>query len=129
MKRARTLYQSGFIKPNGHLDESAHNYKTYLVKADGSFNDKHHIWRTRGVAQNNQIQSGRSDLVRYQFRVPANAMGTLHLKTRLQYRRFTRVFSDYALGKSLDYPVVTMASAQYVMRVGENGPVPAGEIP
>ncbi|MDQ3174664.1 MAG: tetratricopeptide repeat protein [Acidobacteriota bacterium] len=125
----KTLYQSGFIKPNGHLDESAHNYKTYLVKADGSFNDKHHIWRTRGVAQNNQIQSGRSDLVRYQFRVPANAMGILHLKTRLQYRRFTRVFSDYALGKSLDYPVVTMASAQYVMRVGENGPVPAGEIP
>ena len=128
-EKGKTLYQSGFIKPNGHLDESAHNYKTYLVKADGSFNDKHHIWRTRVVAQNNQIQSGRSDLVRYQFRVPANATGTLHLKTRLQYRRFTRVFSDYALGKSLDYPVVTMASAQYVMRVGENGPVPAGEIP
>lgn len=128
-EKGKTLYQSGFIKPNGHLDESAHNYKTYLVKADGSFNDKHHIWRTRVVAQNNQIQSGRSDLVRYQFRVPANATGTLHLKTLLQYRRFTRVFSDYALGKSLDYPIVTMASAQYVMRVGENGPAPAGEIP
>jgi tetratricopeptide (TPR) repeat protein/nitrate/TMAO reductase-like tetraheme cytochrome c subunit len=124
-----TLYHSGFIKPNGFLDESAHNYKTYLVKPDGSYNDKHQIWRTRGIAQNNQIQSGRSDLVRYQFRVPAQASGTLHLKARLQYRRFTRVFSDYALGKSLDYPTITMTSAQYAMRIGANSPVPAAEIP
>lgn len=125
----KTLYQSGFIKPNGYLDESAHNYKTYLVKTDGSYNDKHHIWRTRGIAQNNQIQSGRSDLVRYQFRVPADASGSLHLRARLQYRRFTRVFSDYALGKSVDYPIVTMASTEYAMRVGDNAPVPASEIP
>lgn len=125
----KTLYQSGFIKPNGYLDESAHNYKTYLVKTDGSYNDKHHIWRTRGVAQNNQIQSGRSDLVRYQFRVPADANGSLHLRARVQYRRFTRVFSDYALGKSVDYPIVTMASAEYAMRAGDNNAVPTSEIP
>jgi len=127
--QGKTLFQSGFIKPNGYLDESAHNYKTYLVKLDGSYNDKHHIWRTRGVAQNNVIQSGRSDVARYQFRVPADVSGSLHLKARLQYRRFTRVFSDYALGKSVDYPIVTMASAQYVLRVGENTPLPASEIP
>ena len=125
----KTLFQSGFLKPNGYLDETAHNYKTYLVKLDGSYNDKHHIWRTRGIAQNNLIQSGRSDVARYQFRVPAEVAGPLHIKARVQYRRFTRVFSDYALGKSVDYPIVTMASAEYVMRIGENAPVPASEIP
>jgi tetratricopeptide (TPR) repeat protein len=125
----KTLYHSGFIKPNGYLDESAHNYKTYLVKTDGSYNDKHHIWRTRGIAQNNQIQSGRSDLVRYQFRVPVEARGTLRLSARLKYRRFTRVFSDYALGKFVDYPIVNMATAVYAMHIGDNSPVSAGEIP
>ena len=125
----KTLYQSGFIKPNGYLDESAHNYKTYLVKTDGTYNDKHFIWRTRATAQNNQIQSGRSDLVRYQFRVPAEGTGSLKLTARLKYRRFTRVFSDYALGKSADYPIVTMASAEYLLRVGDNVPVPASDIP
>ncbi|MEP6741855.1 MAG: tetratricopeptide repeat protein [bacterium] len=125
----KTLYQSGFIKPNGYLDESAHNYKTYLVKTDGSFNDKHLIWRTRAIAQNNQIQSGRSDLVRYQFRVPAAGHGPLKLTARLKYRRFTRVFSDYALGQSVDYPVVTMTSAEYIMRVGDNSALLASEIP
>jgi hypothetical protein len=118
------LYHSGFIKPNGYLDESAHNYKTYLVKADGTYNDKHHIWRTKVFAQNNQINSGRSDLARYQFRVPADAAGSLHLTARVRYRRFTRVFSDYTLGKSIDYPIVTMASNSYDLRIGKNAAMP-----
>lgn len=125
----KLLYQSGFIKPNGYLDESAHNYKTYLIKADGTFNDKHHIWRTRTFAQNNQIQSGRSDVARYQFRLPAEVTGTLHLVARVQYRRFTRVFSDYVFGKSLNYPIVTMATAEYALRIGDNVPVPASVLP
>lgn len=118
----QTLFNSGFIKPNGYLDEGAHNYKTYLVKADGSFNDKHHIWRTKITAQNNQIQSGRSDVARYQFTVPAHAQGALHLAARVRYRRFTRVFQDYALGKSIDYPIVTMAATEYALKLGANEP-------
>ena len=119
-QKGAVLYRSGFIKPNGHLDDSAHNYKTYLVKADGSYNDKHHIWRTRVIAQNNQIHSGRSDMARYQFRIPATATGALQLTARVKYRRFTRVFSDYSLGKSVDYPIVTMATTQYTMQIGNN---------
>jgi len=116
----KMLYRSGFIKPDGYLDEFAHNYKTYLVKSDGTYNDKHHIWRTRVFAQNNQINSGRSDMARYQFTVPPNPAGALHLTARVRYRRFTRVFNDYALGKSVDYPIVNMAAAEYVMRIGDN---------
>jgi tetratricopeptide repeat protein/cytochrome c554/c'-like protein len=116
----KTLYRSGFIKPDGYLDESAHNYKTYLVKSDGTYNDKHHIWRTRTFAQNNQINSGRSDVARYQFNVPENITGAMHLTARVRYRRFTRVFSDYVLGKSVDYPIVTMATTEDVMAVGQN---------
>lgn len=120
----KVLYQSGFIKPNGYLDESAHNYKTYLVKADGSYNDKHHIWRTKIISQNNQIHSGRSDVTRYQFRVPADVQGAMKLTARLRYRRFTRVFSDYVLGHSINYPIVTMATSEYLMNIGENKPQP-----
>jgi len=120
----KMLYRSGFIKPDGYLEESAHNYKTYLVKADGTYNDKHHIWRTRVFAQNNQINSGRSDVARYQFTLPSGAAGGLHLTARVRYRRFTRVFSDYVLGKSVDYPIVTMAATEYVMRIGDNPALP-----
>jgi Tfp pilus assembly protein PilF len=116
----KAIYWSGFIKTDGYLDEAAHNYKTYLVKADGTYNDKHHIWRTRVFAQNNQINSGRSDVARYQFQVPQDAAGALRITARVRYRRFTRVFSDYVLGKSVDYPIVTMASNEFLLRVGNN---------
>lgn len=116
----KTLFRSGFIKPDGYLDETAHNYKTYLVMADGSFNDRHHIWKTRVIAQNNMIGSGRSDIARYRFQLPKDLNDSIKITARLKYRRFTRVFSDYALGKSVDFPVVTMATAEYTMRLGDN---------
>jgi Tfp pilus assembly protein PilF len=127
----KTLFRSGFIKPDGYLDESAHNYKTYIVMADGSFNEKHFIWKTRVVAQNNQIGSGRSDIARYRFQIPKDLSDALKITARLKYRRFTRVFSDYALGKSVDFPVVTMATAEYTVRLGENvAPAPVkGSMP
>ncbi len=106
------LFKSGFIKPSGELDERAHAYKTYLVFPDGSLNDLHHIWRTRVVAHNLSIQSGRSDLARFKFTIPAGVTGRIKLNAKLQYRRFTRAFSDYALGRSVDYPIVMMAQSE-----------------
>lgn len=120
----RMLYRSGYIKPNGYLDESAHNYKTYLVKADGTYNDKHFIWRTRTFAQNNQIPSGRSDVARYQFQIPTDIKDGVRLTARLMYRRFTRVFSDYVLGRSVDYPIVSMAATEYLLHIGNNSATP-----
>ncbi len=115
----KVLYKSGFVKRDGDLDEKAHCYKTYLVKADGSYNDVHQIWKTRVIAQNLAIQSGRSDLARYRFLIPGNLTGQIKLTAKLQYRRFTRVFSDYSLKKSIDLPIVTMATSERVLLISD----------
>jgi tetratricopeptide (TPR) repeat protein len=120
--QGQALYKSGYIKPDGYLDEYAHNYKTYLVKPDGSANEFHYIWQTRVIPQNLAIPSGRSDVARYRFTVPENLSGALKLSAKLKYRRFTRVFSDYSLGKSTDFPIVTMASTEKILNIGENVP-------
>jgi tetratricopeptide (TPR) repeat protein len=114
----KTLYKSGFIKPDGYLDEWAHAYKTYLVKEDGSINNLHFIWQTKTIAQNAVIPSGRSDVARYKFKIPAGVGGNIKLTAALKYRRFTRVFSDYALGKKTDLPIVTMATTGLTINVG-----------
>jgi tetratricopeptide (TPR) repeat protein/nitrate/TMAO reductase-like tetraheme cytochrome c subunit len=116
----KTLYKSGFIKPNGHLDDRAHSYKTWLVFGNGKVNDLHHIWETRVVAHNLQIQSGRSDVARYKFTIPSNIQGSIKLTAKLKYRRFTRVYSDYVLNKSVDLPIVTMATSERVLNIGQN---------
>jgi len=114
----KTIYKSGFIKPDGFLDELAHTYKTYLVREDGSINNLHYIWQTKTIAQNAVIPSGRSDVARYKFKIPAGIGGQIKLAASLKYRRFTRVFSDYALGKKSDLPIVTMASTELSINVG-----------
>ena len=115
----KVLYKSGFIKPDGYLDEKAHTYKTWLVKENGELNDLHFIWQTKVVSQNAAIQSGRSDLARYKFVIPKNIVGQVKLTAKLQNRRFTRVYQDYTLGKKVDYPIVTMAKSERVLNVGE----------
>ncbi|MGI9054492.1 MAG: multiheme c-type cytochrome [Pyrinomonadaceae bacterium] len=114
----KAIYKSGFIKPDGKLDEKAHAYKTHLVKADGSYNDLHHIWQTKTVAYNLAIQSGRSDLARYKFTVPENIGGKINLTAKLMYRRFNRTFSNYVLNKSEDYPIVEMAKSERGFLIG-----------
>ncbi len=114
----KTLYKSGFIKPDGSLDEYAHAYKTHLVKEDGTYNDLHFIWKTRTAAYNLAIPSGKSDLARYKFTIPENIGGQIKLTAKLQYRRFTRVYSDYVLGKSTDLPIVMMAKSERIFAVG-----------
>ena len=116
----KPLYKSGYIKPDGYLDEYAHNYKTYLVQPDGSPNELHHIWKTRVIPQNLAIPSGRSDVARYRFAIPANLSGGISIVAELKYRRFTRIFSDYALGKTADYPIVTMAHSEKSLKIGDN---------
>lgn len=115
----RVLYKSGYIDGNGDLDTRAHNYKTYLVKPDGSFNDLHHIWQTRVVAYNNAIPSGKSDLARYRFEVPEGVEGEFRLTAAVKYRRFTRVYSDHAMGREMDFPIVTMAESNETFLVGD----------
>lgn len=117
----KTLFKSGYFGPDGSLDSKAHSYKTYLVRKDGSLIDKHHIWQTRVVAYNNSIQSGKSDISRYKFIVPDNYKGKLKLTAKINYRRFTRVYSDYVLGRSVDLPVVTLAETKETVSVGEKG--------
>ena len=121
-EKGETLFKSGYFDKNGDLDESAHNYKTYLVTEDGKLNDLHHIWLTKVVAHNNSIQSGRSDITRYRFEIPSGISGSIVLKASVDYRRFTKVYSDYVIGKDTKLPVVTMAETSEKLFIGSKKP-------
>jgi Flp pilus assembly protein TadD len=116
----QTIYHSGFIKPDQTLDESAHVYKSILLDESGRAITRHQMWLARVKAYDNAIPSGRSDIARYHFRVPANvrtgAFISLTLRARLNYRRFIQEYTSYVLQQrrvlSLNIPVVQMAAAE-----------------
>jgi tetratricopeptide (TPR) repeat protein len=116
----KVLSESGFLKPGGDLDERAHSFNNRLINVKGTLNDLHQVWDNRVVAYNNTIQSGRSQVVRYTFTMPAGATDSVTLTATVKYRRFDQHFMDFGMAKHYEEPIVDMASVSRVIRVGEN---------
>ncbi len=116
------IYHSGFLKPDGAVEEHSHKFQSVQVTELGKAVRHHNIWETRGRAYDNFIAPGRSELVRYQFTIPKTANGPLRVSVRVLYRKFNRFFSDYALGKSVDLPIVEMAGQTITLNLGESRP-------
>jgi tetratricopeptide (TPR) repeat protein len=118
----RTLMHSGAIQPNGDLDPRAHSFTNRLVNIKGQINDLHQVWDNRVVAYNNTIASGRSQLVRYQFKLPADAKGPISVTARVNYRRFDQHFMDFGMGKHYEMPIVAMSERTRTFVIGDNPP-------
>jgi Flp pilus assembly protein TadD len=118
----RTIMDSGALEPDGSLDPSAHSFTNRLINVRGTLNDLHQVWDTRVIAYNNTIVSGRSQIVRYEFTVPAGATGPITLTAKVNYRRFNQHFTDFVMGKRFDVPVVEMASRTRTLALGDNPP-------
>ncbi|HEV3468500.1 MAG TPA: tetratricopeptide repeat protein [Pyrinomonadaceae bacterium] len=121
----KTIFHSGFLKPDGTLDERAHVYKAILLDETARPVTRHQVWSTRIKAYDNFVGSGRSDLARYRFRVPkeAAALSGLTLRARVNYRRFIHEYTEYVLNRRnashLKMPVVRMAEASVKLSVRE----------
>jgi tetratricopeptide (TPR) repeat protein len=118
----KTIYQSGFINADGTLDRRAHSFTNRPVNVDGEFVDNHKVWTIHSVAYDNTIQSGRSTLVRYEFRVPKQATGALTLTARVDYRHLRQSYLNNVFG--LDhpaYPIVELASRTRTLHIGATG--------
>lgn len=84
------FYASGRIDPEtGELDPSSEQYRSYWHRRDGTrfvsrvANDLYTLIYAK------RIGPGTADVVRYRFRVPDDASGTLELKATLRYRKFS----------------------------------------
>jgi tetratricopeptide (TPR) repeat protein len=116
----RAIMHSGALQPDGSLDPRAHSFTNRLVNKMGGLNDLHQVWDTRVVAYNNTIQSGRSQIVRYEFKVPADAVGPIAITARVNYRHFNQHFIDYAVPHHEAMPVAEIASRTRTLALGAN---------
>lgn len=113
----KTVYHSGFIRPDKTLDESAHVYKAVLLDPYSRPLTRHQVWLGTAKAYDNFINAGRSDIARFRFRVPAGVREatSLTLRARVNYRRFIQEYTDRVLERrnvKLDVPVVQMAESE-----------------
>jgi tetratricopeptide (TPR) repeat protein len=119
------IYQSGFLKPDGMLDTSAHSFTNRPVDLTGNFVDNHKVWTIHSMAYDNTIQAGRSALIRYQFHIPEDAKGPLTITARVNYRHFRQSYLNNVFGKDHPvYPVVEIASRSRTLNIGDNPATP-----
>lgn len=117
------IYHSGFLKPDGMLDPRAHSFTNRPVNDLGEFVENHKVWTIHSVAYDNTIQAGRSVLVRYKFRLPADARGAFTITARVNYRHLRQSYLNNVLGKDHPaYPIVEIAARTRVLKIGENRP-------
>jgi tetratricopeptide (TPR) repeat protein len=119
----KEIYHSGFLKPDGLIDPRAHSFTNRPVTDEGEFVDNHKVWTIHSVAYDNTIQAGRSVLVRYQFRIPADATGAVTITAKVNYRHLRQSYLNNIFGKDHPaYPLVEIASRTRVLKIGENAP-------
>jgi Tfp pilus assembly protein PilF len=115
------IYHSGFLKPDGSLDTRAHSFTNRPVDENGAFVDNHRVFAIHSVAYDNTIQAGRSTVVRYEFRVPADAKGPLTISARVNYRHLRQSYLNNIFGTDHPaYPVVEIAARTRTLNIGDN---------
>jgi tetratricopeptide (TPR) repeat protein len=118
------IYDSGYLKPDGMLDERAHSFTNRPVDLTGSFVDNHKVFTIHSMAYDNTIQAGRSALVRYQFHVPEGAKSPLTITARVNYRHLRQSYLNNVLGKDHPaYPLVELAATTRTLNIGDNPPM------
>jgi Tfp pilus assembly protein PilF len=117
----KEIYQSGFLKPDGMLEPSAHSFTNRPVDVTGDFVDNHVVSAIHSMAYDNTIQSGRSTLIRYQFHLPANVKGPVTLRAQVNYRHLRQSYLNNIFGPDHPaYPIVEIASRTQTLNIGEN---------
>ena len=115
------VYDSGYLKPDGMLDEGAHSFTNRPVDLTGSFVDNHKVFTIHSMAYDNTVQAGRSALVRYQFHIPEGAKSPLTITARVNYRHLRQSYLNNVFGKDHPaYPVVELAATSRAVNIGDN---------
>jgi tetratricopeptide (TPR) repeat protein len=88
--RGRILLHSGQAADGGSgpVDPGAHFYRSLQLDGHGNPINKRNAWATRSVAYVRLIPPGAADTVHYRLQVPKDAGDRIHLKAKVNYRKF-----------------------------------------
>ena len=97
-KNGRVIFWSGKVEDDGRgpVEPGAHFYKAYQLDGAGNQIDKRNAWQARSVLYVRLIPPGAADVAHYLVRIPKDAQGPITLTAKLNYRKFTHYFTQFA---------------------------------
>lgn len=94
----RTIFWSGKVEDDGRgpVEEGAHFYRSYMLDGAGNPVNKRNAWQTRSLLYVRLIPPGAADVAHYRIQIPEDASGPITLTTKLNYRKFSHYYTQYA---------------------------------
>jgi tetratricopeptide (TPR) repeat protein len=94
----RVLFWTGKVDDDGKgpVDPGAHFYRSLQLDGAGNPIDKRNAWQSRSLLYVRLIPPGAADVVHYLVKTPPNAKGPIHLTARLNYRKFSWYYTQFA---------------------------------
>jgi tetratricopeptide (TPR) repeat protein len=80
----------------GRVEPGAHFYRAFLLDGEGNPINKRNAWAARSTLYVRLIPPGAADVAHYRVRIPANARGPIQLTARLNYRKFSHYYTQFA---------------------------------
>jgi tetratricopeptide (TPR) repeat protein len=94
----RVVFWSGMVEDDGRgpVERGAHFYRSYQLDAEGNPINKRNAWQTRSVLYVRLIPPGAADVAHYRVRIPPDAKGPIKLTAKLNYRKFSHYYTQFA---------------------------------
>lgn len=94
----RVIFWSGQVEDEGRgaVEPGAHFYRSYQLDAHGNPIDKRNAWQTRSLLYVRLIPPGAADVAHYRVRIPEDAQGPITFTAKLQYRKFSHAYTQFA---------------------------------
>jgi tetratricopeptide (TPR) repeat protein len=115
----RTIGRSGALD-EGVVDPRAHFINVYMLDRQGQRVDRRNVQDIFVPLYDHQIPPGAAAVVHYALTVPGDVAAPIDVDVKLQYRKFTRGFTKYALGPHAPpLPITTIASDRVVFPIDD----------
>ena len=141
--QGREVYSTGRVDEKGFIQPGSFIFKAEPVDRYGNLIDRHNLWEMVGVRHRRALFPGFSDMAEFDFFCPdlfpsgkpaadwespaekrfavplAEASGKLHVKARLNYRKFDQYLLNFLFGKDagLTAPITEMSSDEAEIEV------------
>jgi len=94
----KIVFWSGYVEDEGKgpVEKGAHFYRSYQLDGEGNAINKRNAWQTRSLLYVRLIPPGAADTVHYRVNIPKDAKGPITLTAKLNYRKFSHYYTQYA---------------------------------
>lgn len=106
----RTVFVSGAIDEQGHVDRNAYFYRSLPVNKHGQHVWNHELFNMIGDSYTNVIAAGAADLTSYELQIPGWVKSPLTVQATLRYRKFNQRYAEWGLDiPGINLPIADVA--------------------